>query len=139
MAGYSGTPLVKKLGIKEGHELALIGAPDGFADTLGKLPNGVVPRLDLRTSAPLDVIVFFTANRAALVKRFKDLAGRLATAGGLWIAWPKKASGLATDVTENLLREIILPTGYVDTKVCAISEVWSGLKFVLRKELRPKR
>jgi hypothetical protein len=132
MAGYSGTPLVKKLGIKEGHELALIGAPDGFADTLGKLPDGVVPRLDLRTSAPLDVILFFTANRAALVKRFKDLAGRLTAAGGLWIAWPKKASGVATDLTENAIRDIGLGFGLVDNKVCAVDDIWSGLRFVRR-------
>ena len=132
MAGYSGTPLVKKLGIKEGHELALIGAPDGFADTLGKLPNGVVSRLDLRTSAPLDVIVFFIANRAALVKRFKDLAGRLTAAGGLWIAWPKKASGVATDLTENAIRDIGLGFGLVDNKVCAVDDIWSGLRFVRR-------
>jgi hypothetical protein len=132
MAGYSGTPLVKKLGIKEGHQIALLGAPDGFARTLGELPKGVVPRADLKVSAPLDVILFFAPNRASLTKRFEDIAGRLSAAGGLWIAWQKKASGVATDLSENDIRDIGLSFGLVDNKVCAVDDTWSGLRFVRR-------
>lgn len=132
MAGYSGTPLPQKLGIKAGHRVALIGAPRGFADVLGALPEGV----SLGDSWPLrgaaDVILFFTDRRADLSKRFATIAKRLTPAGGVWVAWPKKASGVATDVTETDVRAIGLSAGLVDNKVCAIDETWSGLRFVIR-------
>jgi hypothetical protein len=132
MAGYSGTPLPKKLGIKEGHRVALLQAPAGFAATLGALPAGVAVRDGLRGKEPLDLIVFFTASRADLERRFAKLAGRLVSSGGLWISWPKKSSGVATDLTENIVREIGLDAGLVDNKVCAVDETWSGLRFVVR-------
>lgn len=135
MSGYSGTPLPRKLGIKEGARLALVGAPGAFLEsTLVPLPDRVEVRA--RARGPLDVIVFFTTSRAELERRFGKLAAALAPAGALWIAWPKRASGVATDLTEDVLREVGLPQGLVDTKVCAIDETWSGLRFVIRKENR---
>ena len=134
-AGYSGTPLPKKLGIKEGARLALVSAPDGFIDTtLAPLPDQVEVRS--RARGPLDVIVFFTKSRADLERRFAKLAAALQPAGALWIAWPKRSSGESTDLTEDVLREVGLPQGLVDTKVCAIDDTWSGLRFVIRKENR---
>ena len=135
MAGYSGTPLPKKLGIKEGARLALVGAPDAFLEsTLAPLPDQV--ELRARARGPLDVILFFTKSRAELERRFGKLASALDPAGALWIAWPKRSSGVATDLTEDVLREVGLPQGLVDTKVCAIDDTWSGLRFVIRKENR---
>ncbi len=135
MAGYSGTPLPRKLGIKEGSRLALVGAPDAFLESaLAPLPDQV--ELRSRVRGPLDVIVFFTKSRAELERRFGKLAAALDPAGALWIAWPKRASGVPTDLTEDTLREVGLPQGLVDTKVCAIDETWSGLRFVIRKENR---
>ena len=128
------TPLPKKLGIKEGARLALVGAPDGFERTLGQLPDRVEVRSRVR--APLDVIVFFTTARADLERRFAKLAAALDPAGALWIAWPKRSSGVETDLTEDALREVGLPTGLVDNKVAAIDDTWSGLRFVIRKENR---
>jgi len=143
MAGYSGTPLPAKLGIKKDHRVGLIHPPAGFAKILGDLPEGVkicntnwelkVPKIvDL-----LDVILFFTDSRAELVKEFRGLVGRLSPAGGLWIAWPKKASGVPTDLTEDRIREIGLEAGLVDNKVCAVDDTWSGLRFVHRLKDRP--
>ncbi|HEV8581548.1 MAG TPA: DUF3052 domain-containing protein [Thermoanaerobaculia bacterium] len=138
MAGYSGTPLAKKLGIKEGSRVALIGAPEGFEASLEPLPAEVALRR--RLGGPqLDVILFFTDRAAELVKRFSSLAAVLASNGGFWVAWPKKASGVATDLTENVVREIGLASGLVDNKVCAVDEVWSGLRFVYRLQDRPAR
>jgi len=135
VAGYSGTPLPKKLGIKEGARLALVAAPDGFAEsTLAPLPDRV--ELRPRARGPLDVIVLFTKSRADLERRFGKLAAALQPAGALWIAWPKRSSGVSTDLTEDVLREVGLPQGLVDTKVCAIDDTWSGLRFVIRKENR---
>lgn len=135
MAGYSGTPLPKKLGIKEGARLALVGAPDAFLESaLAPLPDQV--ELRARARGPLDMIVFFTKTRAELERRFGKLASALDPAGALWIAWPKRASGVPTDLTEDTLRDVGLPQGLVDIKVCAIDDTWSGLKFVIRKENR---
>jgi hypothetical protein len=132
---YSGTPLPKKLGIKEGTRLALVAAPGGFLEsTLSPLPDQV--ELRARVRGPLDVIVFFTKSRADLERRFAKLAAALQPAGALWIAWPKRSSGIETDLTEDVLREVGLPQGLVDNKVCAIDETWSGLRFVIRKENR---
>jgi hypothetical protein len=138
MAGYSGTPLVKKLGIKPGHRLALLGAPEAFEATLADLPADVDVQADLRGES-LDVIVLFAANRAALQRMFPAAAQRLTPAGGLWAAWPKKASGIVTDLTEAVVRTFGLDTGLVDNKVCAIDDVWAGLRFVIRVKDRPKK
>jgi hypothetical protein len=135
VAGYSGTPLAQKLGIKAGHRLAVLGAPAGFA--IPDLPDGVVPRTALRGVS--DVIVSFHTARAHLAERVPKLMGGLHVDGGIWVAWPKKASGMATDITEDVVREVVLPTGLVDVKVCAIDDTWSGLRVCLRKELRPGR
>jgi hypothetical protein len=129
------TPLPQKLGIRAGTRLALVAAPDGFAEgTLQPLPDEVELRAGAR--GPLDVIVFFTKRRTELERRFDRLAAALDPAGALWIAWPKRSSGVATDLTEDILREVGLPRGLVDNKVCAIDDVWSGLRFVIRKENR---
>jgi hypothetical protein len=130
-AGYSATPLPKKLGIKEGSRVAVLGeAPDGFGATLG------VP-VRARASGPLDVVVFFTTSRAALEKRITALRAALDPAGRLWIAWPKRASGVETDVTEDVVRAIALDHRLVDNKVAAIDSVWSGLQLVIRVRDRP--
>jgi hypothetical protein len=138
MAGYSGTPLPQKLGIKEGHRVALVGAPAGF--DLGALPAGTALQSGIaargKSPPPLDVIVVFVKRRADLAAKLGACRPRLAQSGGLWIAWPKKASGVATDIVEDTIRELALPTGLVDNKVCAIDDTWSGLRLVIRKELR---
>jgi len=136
MAGYSGTPLPKKLGLKEAQRLALLNAPAGFS--LGALPDGAQTSTKLAGKEPLDVIVLFVKARAALQKQFAPAAKRLTPAGRLWVAWPKKASGVKTDLTEDVAREVGLPEGLVDNKVCAIDETWSGLQFVWRLENRPR-
>jgi hypothetical protein len=138
MAGYSGTPLARKLGIKPRHRVGLVQAPPGFTDTLDGLPDDVTLRTDLRGPAPFDVLVFFTTDRATLARAFADLAQRLTPAGGLWIAWPKRASGVATDLTEDVVRAVGLEVGLVDNKVCAIDDTWSGLRFVWRLVDRPR-
>jgi len=135
-AGYSGTPLPRKLGIRAGARLALIGAPDGFDATLGELPEAVAVRRRVG-GQPLDVIVAFFSRRALLERRLPALSGALHPAGGLWIAWPKRASGVPTDVTEDVVRTLGLAAGLVDNKVCAIDEVWSGLRLVYRLRDRP--
>ena len=155
-AGYSGTPLPKKLGIKPGARVGLAGAPDGFGALLEPLPDGarvearapaaaaagavlpgpVLPGPVLPGTGPFDVIVFFTVEQAELAGRLSELRARMAPAAGLWIAWPKRASRVPTDMTEDVIREIALPTGLVDNKVCAIDQVWSGLRLVIRRELR---
>jgi hypothetical protein len=131
-AGYTGTPLARKLGIKPEHAIALLGAPPHWR--IEDLPEGVVPRE--RARGTFDVIVAFFDRRAAVQRRLPALLGVLRAGGSLWIAWPRKVSGHESDITENGLREIILPTGLVDTKVAALDNDWSGLKFVWRKELR---
>jgi hypothetical protein len=134
VAGYSGTPLPKKLGIKKGSRLALLGAPEGFEATLGELP----PRVETRSRArgSFDVVVFFTTKRAELDRRLGDLTRAIHPAGGLWGAWPKRASGVPTDLDENAIRDAALPKGLVDNKVAAIDDTWSGLRLVIRKENR---
>jgi hypothetical protein len=130
-AGYSGTPLPKKLGIKPGHRLALLGAPDGFEL---ELPDGVSVRR--RAGGKADVILSFHVSRTELERRLPALRAMMQPAAGLWIAWPKRASKMETDITEDVLREIALPTGLVDNKVCAVDERWSGLRLVIRREHR---
>jgi hypothetical protein len=135
VAGYSGTPLPKKLGIKPGSRIAIVSAPDGFLEsTLQPLPDEVEMRS--RARGPLDVLVFFTKRRADLERRFDTLVKALDRAGALWVVWPKGSSGVSTDLTENAVRDVALPKGLVDTKVAAIDDVWSGLKLVIRVENR---
>jgi hypothetical protein len=130
-SGYSATPLPKKLGIKPGARVALRGSvPDGFDTTLGELPAGAV--VSRRARGRMDVIVAFFLDRAALERRLDALREALDPGGGLWLAWPKRTSGVATDLSETVVREIGLAAGLVDNKVCAIDEVWSGLRFVYR-------
>ncbi len=133
-AGYSGTPLPQKLGIKPAARVALVDAPRAFALDL---PAGAA--LVDGKARDVDVIVWFVTARAAFAKTLASVAARMQPAGGLWIAWPKKASGVATDMTENVVREVALPTGLVDNKVCAIDDTWSGLRLVVRVENRPKK
>jgi hypothetical protein len=135
-AGYSGTPLVKKFGIKEGFRVALVGAPEGFRGELEGLPAGVSFVTSLQ--GQLDFVLFFAKTRQELTRNFSRLAAKLKPAGMLWIGWPKRASGVATDLSDGAVREIGLAAGLVDVKVCAINEIWSGLKFVIRVEDRPK-
>jgi hypothetical protein len=134
MAGYSGTPLPKKLGLKPGTAVALLGAPEGFERALAPLPDGV--RLTRQARGRADRVLLFVRTRAELAKRFAAASRALDQGGGLWIAWPKKASGVATDIVEDTIREVALPTGLVDNKVCAIDATWSGLRLVIRRELR---
>ncbi|MBV8981127.1 MAG: DUF3052 domain-containing protein [Acidimicrobiia bacterium] len=133
-AGYSGTPLAKKLGIRAGDTVVLVGAPDGFEAELEGLPDGVT--LKRRSGGRPHVVVLFTTQASELARRFEPLAKSIFPDGSLWIAWPKKSSGVTTDVNENRLRDVGLPHGLVDNKVCAVNEVWSGLRFVWRKENR---
>jgi hypothetical protein len=135
-SGYSGTPLPQKLGIKEDHRVAILGAPKEFAAVLGTLPAGARIAKKVGAKAIHDVLVVFVKKRTALVMAIKDLRGHMEPAAGLWIAWPKKSSGVATDITEDVIREVALPTGLVDNKVCAIDETWSGLRLVIRRENR---
>ena len=133
-AGYSGTPLPKKLGIKPGHTVGLIDEPDRFREILDPLPKDVVFRTSAR--GRLDVIVAFFTARADYERRLASMSRAIFPDGGIWIAWPKRASKVPTDMTEDVVREVALPTGLVDNKVCAIDETWSGLRVVHRRELR---
>jgi hypothetical protein len=135
-ASYSGTPLAKKLGIKPDHRVLLSRAPDGFHATLAPLPAGV--RIKRQARGETDVIIAFFTSAADLLRRLRRFAELLAPAGGLWIAWPKKASGAATDLAFDVVQPAGLALGLVDNKVCAIDETWSGLRFVIRVENRPK-
>ena len=134
-SGYSGKRLVDKLGIKPGMRIALVGAPRGYRSTLGPLPIGVVVATAPRGTLPF--IHFFATKRVLLERRFPLLKRALAQQGALWVSWPKKASGVATDLTEDVVREVALAGGLVDVKVCAVDDVWSGLKLVRR--LRDRR
>jgi len=129
-AGYSGTPLPQKLGIKEGSLVGTINAPTGFAKTLGTLPTGA--RVVANADAARAVVIAFVKQKAALTAGLAAWTKAIHPAGALWIAWPKKASGVATDITEDTIRQVALPTGLVDNKVCAIDDTWSGLRLVVR-------
>jgi len=135
MAGYSGTPLVKKLGFKEGFRTGLVNPPKGIQKELAPLPNNLSVSVGTLTK-PLDLIILFADSQKMVKTEFLKLARKLRQNGMLWIAWPKKASGIATDLSENTVRDIGLAAGLVDVKVCAINDVWSGLKFVYRLEDR---
>ena len=130
---YSATPLVRRLGIVPGARIQLVDAPEGMADLLVPWPEGA--RL-LRSGAALDVAILFVTRRDRLRRRHAALAGRVQQAGSIWVAWPKQGSAVPADLNGDSVRELLLPTGWVDTKVCAIDETWSGLRFVRRRELR---
>jgi hypothetical protein len=134
--GYSGTPLPKKLGIKPAMSIVVLNGPEDFATTLGTLPEGVTLRSTVRGPTP-HLIVVFVKERRQLARSITALAAALPPDGMLWVAWPKKASGVPTDMSDETIRGIALPIGLVDTKVCAIDATWSGLKLVLRRQLRP--
>jgi len=133
---YSGTPLPRKLGIGDDDEVALIGAPDGFSDMLGALPEIAALHTDLADAARYDVIVCFMTGRAELEAELPRLRSAMAPACGLWIAWPKRAARVPTDLSDDVVREVALPTGLVDNKVCAIDQTWTALRLVIRRENR---
>lgn len=133
-AGYSGTPLVEKLGITAGKTVATVSEPDDFRDLLGGLPEDVRFRSGTRSRA--DLVMLFATSRSRLARSLPAAARSIHPDGAIWVAWPKRASKVPTDITEDTVRELALPAGLVDTKVCAISEVWSGLRVVWRKENR---
>ena len=132
--GYSGTPLARKLGIAAGTRVLAVHAPDGYRDWLAPLPEGV--RFEEKVSAAVDLVHVFVDRRAVLKSQRDSLRSRIAPGAAVWVSWPKKASRVPTDITEDTIRELALPIGFVDVKVCAVSDVWSGLKLVVRKELR---
>jgi hypothetical protein len=133
-AGYSGTPLARKLGIAAGARVAVVNAPAGYRDWLAPLPEGV--GFDAKVSARADVVHLFVDRRADLAALLDSARTQIAPAAAVWVSWPKKASKVPTDITEDTIRELALPLGFVDVKVCAVSDVWSGLKLVIRKALR---
>ena len=136
-AGYSGTPLPKKLGIKDSTRLLAIGEPENYDDLLGPLPTSV-DRVGKEGASAADLVHVFVTCREDLDAHLKQLRATLNPKAAVWISWPKKASKVPTPVTEDTIRELALPLGFVDIKVCAVSAVWSALKLVVRKELRPK-
>ncbi len=129
-AGYSGTPLVKKLGIKEGFQAVILNQPEGYMDYIGELPAGVIVKNKLSGTA--DFVHFFTSKKNEFEKKFSSLKKALKPDGMLWVSWPKKSSKIPSDITEDIIRKIALDGGLVDVKVCAVDEVWSGLKLVYR-------
>jgi hypothetical protein len=133
-AGYSGTSLAAKLGFKEASRVALIDAPEGYIDLLEPIPRDVV--FQTRPSIATDIAQIFVTHREDLAKHLSSLRKRLKPEAAVWVSWPKKSSKVPTTVTEDTVREFALPLGFVDVKVCAVNEVWSGLKLVVRKELR---
>lgn len=133
-AGYSGTPLSKKMGIKPGQQVCLIHAPDDYVEWLQPLPEGVVFRT--RPDEHTELVHLFVNNQTELLKKLQQLRHGLDVQTPVWVSWPKKASGMNSDVSEDTIREVALPLGYVDIKVCAVNAIWSGLKLVVRKELR---
>lgn len=134
MAGYSGRPLTQKLGIKPGFRIFVSDAPRAYRDIVGELPDGVT--LGARLKAPLDMVHLFATKAAALKSKLQSCRAAIAPDGMVWVSWPKKASGVATDLSDIVVRDTALPLGLVDIKVCAIDETWSGLKFVIRKDQR---
>jgi hypothetical protein len=134
MAGYSGTPLAKKLGVKEGSHVVLAGAPPYYLSLLEPLPAQV--HFGSRLTSTTDIVHIFSTRRAELQQMLAHYRQKLKPNGTVWVSWPKKAAKMSTDITEDVIRQVALPLGFVDVKVCAIDDVWSGLKLVVRKELR---
>jgi len=133
-AGYSGTPLAKKLGIVANSRVVARWEPENYMTLLEPIPSGV--QFGRTVSKNVDVVHVFTTDRSNLVKELATLRNKIRTDAAVWVSWPKKASKVATDISEDVIREVALPLGFVDVKVCAVSDVWSGLKLVIRKELR---
>ncbi len=133
-AGYSGTPLATKLGIRTGSRVRLVGAPPAYRDLLAPLPERVA--FVSRVSRDTDVVHVFSTRKAALARLLPAIRRKMRPDAVVWVSWPKKAAGVATDLTEDAVRGAALPLGLVDIKVCAVDEVWSGLKLMVRKELR---
>jgi hypothetical protein len=136
MAGYSGTPLAKKLGIKDGSRIFLVGAPHDYLELVAPLPKGasLTTRLDNET----DLIHIFATEKARLIADLRTALAKLKPDGTIWVSWPKKSAKVPTDITEDTIRDVALPMGLVDIKVCAVDAIWSGLKLVLRKQNRNK-
>jgi hypothetical protein len=137
MAGYSGTPLPQKLGIKEGMRIITLNAPEHYRTLLEKLPDDV--EFSNKRQAEAQFIHFFVTRRSVLEKELVRLRKTLASDGILWISWPKKSADVKSEVTEDMIRQVALPLGLVDVKVCAVDKTWSGLKLMIRRELRTKR
>lgn len=133
-AGYSGTPLAKKLGIAAGCRVHVLGAPDDYRELLAPLPDGVV--FVARVDATTDVVHVFVTKRSALATSLTRMRKAMRPDAAVWVSWPKKAAKVQTDITEDVIRDVALPMGLVDVKVCAVDAVWSGLKLVVRKALR---
>ncbi|HXV86270.1 MAG TPA: hypothetical protein VD793_06210, partial [Gemmatimonadales bacterium] len=134
VAGYSASPLVQKLGIKPGNKVRVVGAPPGYRRLLAPLPQGVT--FVTRLSTATDMIHLFATSKAQLRNGLAGARRRMRANAMVWVSWPKRTAGVATDITEDVIREVALPLGLVDVKVCAVTDVWSGLKLVIRKELR---
>lgn len=137
MAGYSGTPLAQKLGIKEDARIFLAGAPEHYLTLLAPMPKGV--QIARRLSAQTDIAHLFATEKARLASALRSSLAKLKPDGTIWVSWPKKSSRVKTDITEDTVRALALPLGLVDVKVCAVDDTWSGLKLVIRKELRKSR
>jgi hypothetical protein len=137
MAGYSGKPVVQKLGIRPGFCIFTTGAPAAYSDIVGKLPADVT--VATRLKAPLDMVHVFATEAAGLAGKLRGFRDAIAPDGMIWVSWPKKSSGVPTDLTDVVVRDTALPLGLVDIKVCAIDEIWSGLKFVIPRDRRIKR
>jgi hypothetical protein len=137
MAGYSGTPLAQKLGIKPGQWVMVINEPANYRRLLGKLPDGV--NFSHRLNVDSNFIHLFTTRRRELEKKLSILRQEIAQSGTVWVSWPKKSAGVLTDVTEDVIRDVALPLGFVDVKVCAVDETWSGLKLMIRREHRKSK
>lgn len=134
MAGYSGNPLVAKLGIKEGAQVHAVGAPREYEKLISPLPEGAT--INARLSKNTDLVHLFATQKTQLTKKLKTYRDKLRPTAAVWVSWPKKSAKVPTDITEDTIREIALPLGFVDIKVCAVTEVWPGLKLVVRKDLR---
>ena len=136
-AGYSGTPLARKLGIRPNEKLIALNAPENYVSLLEGLPEGVT--FSNRAATKANFVHLFVRQRSDLEKRLRELRTKLDDAGILWISWPKKASKVATDITEDTIRAVALPLGFVDVKVCAVDETWSGLKLMIRRKERKQK
>ena len=137
MAGYSGTPLPQKLGIKPGLMVVTINPPANYRRLLGQIPDSVTFSERLKSGSSF--VHLFTSRRSEMQKKMSILRDKISDNGAIWVSWPKKSSGISTDVTEDVIREIALPLGFVDIKVCAVDETWSGLKLMIRRENRKSR
>jgi hypothetical protein len=136
-SGYSGTPLAKKLGFKEGIRICVYDPPSDYLTLVAPLPDGA--NVSHTLGSDTAVVHLFTTKKTVLAKRLAGLRDRIHPDATVWVSWPKKASGVETDITEDTIREVALPIGFVDVKVCAVDETWSGLKLMIRKELRRKK